>query len=99
MLKQIDRLGWQNMARLDDQDIGRAVILERAGMVQINKESILGIAPEGRHAMEEYEEYVIEQRWTRIMAIAAIIISVLSMVATSEWLREKVTRLPELLPR
>ena len=89
LLKNVAQLGWQNMSRLNDHDIGRAVILQRAGMVQIKDETIIGISPEGRHAMEEYREYVVEQRWTRGMAFAAIIISVLSLIATSEWLREQ----------
>ena len=89
LLKKIAQLGWQNMSRLDDHNVGRAVILQRAEMVQIKDETIIGVTPEGRHAMEEYREYVVEQRWTRGMAFAAIIISVLSMIATSGWLREQ----------
>lgn len=83
LLKHIDRLGWQNLSRLSDMDVGRSVILRQMGMLQIINESILGITPEGRHAMEEYREYVTEQRWTRVLAIAAIIISIVSLFVTS----------------
>ena len=73
----------ESKSEIPEGQIGRLNLLYRAGYVDINEvdpDFIGGVTVEGRHAIEEFKDYTIERRWTRGLAIGAMIISIIAIL-------------------
>ena len=99
LLKRIDRVDIASTDCLGNQ-IGRTRLLKSAGYLEMNEDPsrfVVAVTVEGRHAMEVYKEYVRDRRWTRGLSIAAVVVSIGTMLLTSPLLSEVLSQWLKLL--
>lgn len=99
-LKWLIRKDPDSIDQIPAASIGRLRLMAREEYVVFSEETgfVAGVTVEGRHAMELYRDVRAENLWTRGLAIAAIIISLLSLLATSQWLQEALGQALRRLP-
>lgn len=89
LLEWIIRDNIESKKKIPEDEIGRLNLLcdaEYVSVSDIDPDFIAGVTVEGRHAMEEFRDYTIDRRWTRWLAIGAMIISIIAiLVQASEW--------------
>lgn len=106
LLRKLDRKGSkiESFSQVSEDELARLRLLESAGYVVLSEahKFIAGVTVEGRHAMEIYKDYVVDRRWTRGLAIVAIIVSIIAISPLSEavadWLSKAGQSLLRLLP-